>query len=1102
MRKNLLEVFPGLPTAKLVTMDLLQTTEVERLAYSEDRRTVNAFLVFHRLVDKPVILSLEKALNEQFFNGGDTGLRIRESYELSDYSLSDIVSLYRDSAVMDLIREYPAFSSILRRSHWEVRPDGRLGIQFSGNGFAKNYAKDWAGYIEKRFLQRFGIQVSPVMEITEKTAREETEAACSEPWEDAPQSPQDAPQSVSTELPFSSPAMSSGPENTSSQASFGLKDARRSRKQDGKVTRTPKNDSSGRPVRAYKTDDPDVLYGRPFKDASQKLSSYLSDEEGPMVVLGEILSVETKPTKSGERTIFIFTLTDYSDTIRVKFFVRQEFLEEVKAAIYPGRTVRVKGDAEIDRYDHELMIQHIYGIMRYDLPLMEQRRDDAAEKRIELHAHTKYSDNDSVLDAEAFIKRAAFYGHPAVAVTDHGNVQAFPTVLKTAKALKQKGTPIKILYGMEGYLVDDTQAVAVNPTDACLTGPLVVFDLETTGFSSDKNRIIEIGAVRIEDGHITDRFSSFINPGEKISYRIESLTSITNEDLRNAPPIEEVLPKFMAFADGCFFVGHNAEFDVSFLIRNLRRVMPGMPTDFPWADTLGISRFLLPKLSRYRLDAVAKELHVSLLKHHRAVDDAECTAEIYLKLLPRLESRGILTLRDLAEKCRPDENTIKKLNTYHVTIFVKNEAGRIALYRLVSDSNLKYYYRRPRIPKSALQEVRENLIIGSACCYGELFDAVLRGVPDEEIARIVSFYDYLEIQPLGNNAFLKKEEDYDYIRTDEDLKDLNRTIVSLGEQFKKPVVATGDVHFMDPQDAIYRTFLQDSEDFKDADDQAPLYFRTTEEMLSEFDYLGSDKAHEVVIENPKKIADQIEEISPIDAKKSPPVIEGSDQDLREHAFMVARELYGDPLPRQVEERLERELTAIISNGYAVMYSIAHKLIKKSMSDGYLVGSRGSVGSSLAATMYEITEVNPLPPHYRCPKCRYSEFESEECIRYRNNTGWDMPDKLCPKCGTKLIKDGCNIPFETFMGFKGDKEPDIDLNFSGEYQAKAHAYTEVIFGKGQTFKAGTVQAIQDKIGSAIVYKYFQKKGIQKRNAEIDRLGMPLLGVKRSTGQHPG
>ncbi|MBR3436308.1 MAG: PHP domain-containing protein, partial [Lachnospiraceae bacterium] len=1006
----------------------------------------------------------------RFFREGDTELRIRESYELKDYSLSDIVTLYRDSAVLDLSREYPAFSSVLKRSRWEVRPDGRLSISLSGNAFAKNYAKDWTALIEKRFQQRFGIQVSPLMEFTEKEVRvepetviterryvaeEETsfsdtqrtdqnistsEEAISAPWEDAPQGSQEAPQGTSEDLSPASPAISSGPENKASQGSTEKSGAPRGRKRSGKASRQLNNDASGRPVRPYKTDDPDVLYGRPFKDASQKLSSYLPDEEGPMVILGEILSVETKPTKSGERTIFIFALTDYTDTIRVKFFVRQEFLEEVKAALYPGRTILVKGDAEIDRYDHELMIQHIYGIMRYDLPLTEPRRDDAEEKRIELHAHTKYSDNDSVLDTEAFIKRAAFYGHPAVAVTDHGNVQAFPTVLKTAKALKENGTPIKILYGMEGYLVDDTQAAAVNPTDALLTGPLVVFDLETTGFSSDKNRIIEIGAVRIEDGRITDRFSSFVNPGEKISYRIESLTSITNEDLAKAPPIEEVLPKFMAFSEGCFFVGHNAEFDVSFLIRNLRRVMPGTPTDFPWADTLGISRFLLPKLSRYRLDVVAKELHVSLLNHHRAVDDAECTAEIYLKLLPRLENRSVLTLRDLAEKCRPDGDTIKKLNTYHVTIFIKNEAGRRALYRLVSDSNLKYYYRRPRIPKSVLQEVRKDLIIGSACCYGELFDAVLRGVPDEEIARIVSFYDYLEIQPLGNNAFLKKEEDYDYIRTDEDLRELNRTIVALGEQFGKPVVATGDVHFMDPGDAIYRTFLQDSEDFKDADDQAPLYFRTTEEMLSEFDYLGSDKAREVVIDNPKKIADQIEEISPIDKKKSPPVIEGSDKDLREHAFMIAKELYGDPLPRQVEDRLERELNAIISNGYAVMYSIAHKLIKKSMSDGYLVGSRGSVSSSLAATMYEITEVNPLPPHYRCPKCRYSEFESEECIRYRNHTGWDMPDKLCPKCGTKLIKDGCNIPFETFMGFKGDNEPDIDLNFSGESSGKSTGST--------------------------------------------------------------
>ncbi len=1107
MRKKLTEVFQGLEPSKLVTRDLLETTEVERLAYSEDHRTVNAFFVFHRLADKPVILSLERAVNDRFFPSGDPELCIRESYELGeDYSLEDIVSLYKDSAVLDLSLEYPAFSSALRRSRWKVRPDGRLVITFFQNGFLKYYAKEWSAYIEKRFMQRFGIHVIPVLEYSESKAEEPAEspetassrtqepilAHSPEPLEYSVKAPLNAPES-----PSGTPESAMDPVSLTPSGKTPLKKGKNSRK----------DAQDARARKPYKSDDPDVLYGRAFKDPSKKLSSYLPDEEGTMVVLGEILSVETRPLKNGERSIFIFVISDYTDSIKVKLFVRNEDLPEVQEALYPGRTVRVKGEAENDAYARELMLQHVYGIMRYDLPLKEERKDDAPVKRIEFHAHTKYSDDEtgrnlSVVDVEELVRRAARYGHPAVAITDHGNVQAFPTAFHEAQALKKKGTPIKILYGIEGYLVDDTQPAAVNPTDADLLGPLVVFDLETTGFSSERNRIIEIGAVRIENGRIVDRFSSFVNPGVKISYRIESLTSITNEDLKTAPPIEEVLPRFLQFAEGCFLVGHNAEFDVSFLIRNIRRVMPGTPTDFPWADTLGMSRYLLPKLTRYRLDIVAKELGVALLKHHRAVDDAECTAEIYLRLVPRLESRGIRTLRDLSDKCRPDAETIKKMNTYHVTIFIRNETGRRALYRVISDSNLVYYSRRPRIPKSLLENVRKDLLIGSACSYGELYDAVLRGVPDEEIARIVSFYDYLEIQPVGNNEYLKREEDYDYIQTDEDLRDLNRTIVSLGEQFKKPVLATGNVHFMDPEDAIYRTFLQDSKDYKDADIQPPLYFRTTDEMLSEFDYLGSDKAREVVIENPRKIADMMDEISPVDPGKFPPVIENSDQDLREHAFRKAKELYGDPLPTLVEERLEHELNAIISNGYAVMYSIAYKLIRKSLSDGYLVGSRGSVGSSFAATMYEITEVNPLPPHYRCPKCRYSEFDSEECRAYRDYTGWDMPDKICPKCGTKLVKDGYNIPFETFMGFKGDKEPDIDLNFSGEYQAKAHAYTEVIFGKGQTFKAGTVQTIKDNIGSAIVYKYYEKRGIQKRNAEIDRLGLPLLGVKRSTGQHPG
>ena len=657
----------------------------------------------------------------------------------------------------------------------------------------------------------------------------------------------------------------------------------------------------------------------------------------------------------------------------------------------------------------------------------------------------------------------------------------------------------KVIYGVEAYLVDDLKDVIVNSKNQQLDDVYVVFDLETTGFSPDKNKIIEIGAVKVERGAITERFSTFVNPEVPIPFHIEELTSIRDDMVMNAPKIEEILPQFLEFCEGAIMVAHNAEFDMSFIRKNCERQQ--LTAEFTVIDTVALARMLLPHLNRFKLDTVAKALGISLDHHHRAVDDAACTAEIFVKFIQMLKDRGMQTLDEVNRMGQASAETIKKLPTYHAIMLAANDVGRINLYKLISMSHLTYYHKKPRIPKSEFVKHREGLLLGSACEGGEIYRAILGGRPKEDIIRLVKFYDYLEIQPLGNNDFLLRS-DREAINSKEELADINRRIVSLGEMFKKPVVATGDVHFLDPEDEVYRRIIMAGKGFKDADEQAPLYLRTTEEMLDEFSYLGSEKAQEVVITNPNRIADMCEKISPVRPDKCPPVIENSDQMLRDICYTKAHSMYGEKLPQIVKERLDRELNSIISNGYAVMYIIAQKLVWKSNEDGYLVGSRGSVGSSFAATMSGITEVNPLQAHYRCEYCKYSDFDSPEVKAFSGRSGCDMPDKICPVCGKKLVKDGFDIPFETFLGFKGNKEPDIDLNFSGEYQSKAHAYCEVIFGYGQTFRAGTIGTLADKTAFGYIKNYYEERGIRKRNCEIDRIVQGCVGVRRTTGQHPG
>ncbi|MCR5581432.1 MAG: PolC-type DNA polymerase III, partial [Pseudobutyrivibrio sp.] len=846
------------------------------------------------------------------------------------------------------------------------------------------------------------------------------------------------------------------------------------------------------------SDDPDVVMGKEILENATTMDEINGELIGPIVIRGMLTAIEFRETKKGGY-FGTGALTDFTDSISVKFFFSEAAKgRELEKNLKVGSFYKMKGKLEDDMYSKELTVGRIYDIQKIrDFRVV--RQDTAVDKRVELHCHTKMSEFDGVSEITSIISRAKEWGHKALAITDHGVVQAFCD----ADHMKNLGD-FKVIYGCEIYLVDDTKLIVTDDKGQSLRDNYVVFDIETTGFNPRNCKIIEIGAVKIQNGEIVDRFSEFINPQVPIPYVITELTSIKDEMVENAPTIDEILPRFMEFCEGNVLVAHNASFDTGFIKYYCKQL--GLTYDYTHVDTMEVARYLHPNMARFNLDAVCKAENLVNEHHHRAVDDAEVTAKIFMKFIDKLENENIYTLTELNAHSKPGPEQIKKMRTNHCIVLAKNDLGRINLYRLVSESHVKYYSRFPRVPKSLLEEYREGLIIGSACEAGELYGAIIDGRDDSEIIRIANFYDYLEVQPVGNNEFMIRSDkrQYEKIESVKDLQDINRQIVQLGEELNKPVVATCDVHFLDPQDEVYRRIIMANKGFDDADQQAPLYLHTTDEMLQEFSYLGLEKAHEIVVENTNKIADMCERIHPVRPDKCPPVIENSEEDLRRICETRAHEVYGPELPEIVSARLERELNSIIGNGYSVMYIIAQKLVWKSNEDGYLVGSRGSVGSSFAATMAGITEVNPLPPHYRCPNCYYVDFDGPEVKETIDMglSGVDMPDKICPNCGKPLAKDGFDIPFETFLGFKGDKEPDIDLNFSNEYQSKAHKYTEVIFGEGQTFKAGTVSTLADKNAVGYVLKYFDKRDIRKRRAENERLAKGVEGVKSTTGQHPG
>ena len=1154
-RKNFLDVFKDIKLNK-DTENYFSDVMVTGVEYWRNARNLCIYIESGHIIPKVNIKDAENAVRVLCFDNDERNtVEINERYLLSNqYNPENLMEVYWDSIVSDLREVSELNAQLIKNAEYKI--DGNtISFSVKAGTLASERVIDIRRFIEDVFIRRFGMTVIVNIQLIRRSEEEEENAltgarkavevvsmnengeaeVVDEQWENYEEYYRQNYEEINEDQKNTQESqMIESFDAENNAVSIDVAAIAQSSASKEKEDKKNKKDfkANFEKYRRNSMDDPECFYGKNVEGDVSPIGSLGDNFAGEVIVRGLIFDVEEKEIRNGEKVVITACLTDFTDSIKFKIFVNADDKADIVQEICVGNFVKVKGQFGFDSWSKEVMIQSVNGIKAIP-DFRVARSDEAAEKRVELHLHTSYSDLDAITDVGAALKRASSWGHKAMAITDHGVVQAFPV----ANHVKGLSDDFKIIYGMEGYFVDDRKGLVDNGHGQSLDSEYVVFDIETTGLSFKFCKIIEIGAVRVDaTGKELGRFSEFINPEVPIPYHIEKLTSISDEMVQNADTVDKVLPRFLDFCKGAILVAHNATFDTTFIKTFSKRLE--LEYNFTALDTMTLAHVFLPELGRYTLDRLCSYFKFKNQHHHRACDDADVTAKIFHELLKIVKEAGAENVDDLNRLGRVSDDAIRKAKSYHGIILVKNEIGRVNLYRLVSDSHIKYFNRRPRIPMSEIEKYREGLIIGSACSSGQLYGAILDGESDEEIGRLVNFFDYLEIQPVGNNQYLIDNPKEDRINSVEDLQNINRQIVELGKKYDKPVVATGDVHFLDPEDAIYRTIVKEGSTPKGSSDkksaaemeeiekrhkdfvlpdgqkrspvqvemekEPPLYFKTTEEMLKEFAYLGEDTAKEVVITNTNRIADMVDRISPVRPDKCPPVIENSDKILREICEKKAHEIYGPDLPDIVRDRLDRELDSIIGNGYSVMYVIAQKLVWKSNDDGYLVGSRGSVGSSFAATMAGITEVNPLPPHYICPKCFYSEFDSERIKKYADagTSGCDMPDADCPKCGTLMKKEGHAIPFETFLGFNGDKEPDIDLNFSGEYQPNAHAYIEEIFGKEHAFRAGTIGTLAEKTCIGYALRYCENRDLHIRNEEIIRLAKGCEGVKRTTGQHPG
>ena len=1038
----------------------LAAGEVRSLAFGDNNTVMVVELGLHEVVSRKVIAKAEKQIADTY---GLDRVMIEPRYNMpGELSNAYIKSLYDDMAY-----RMPSAKGLLDHTKWEFA-DGALQIPM--DEVSEKHFANALRHLEARIQRELG-RSCPVHAVR----------ADAQDFAPAPEQEESREEILHKAVEQAAAAAAETPKPK-------------------KPRPAPQQHTGYQRPRAEKVREDDLIFGKLIQDPIVSVNEAIAAYD-MVTIQGEVFFTDNKDIhskKTGKDYVKIaFDMTDRTNSVRVSKFLAADKAGDTASKIKKGLYCTVQGKMVYDTFAKEMVLEPT-GIVKAKKP--ERRDTYEGMKRVELHLHTNMSAMDGMSSTASLLCRAAKWGHRAMAITDHGVAQAFPEALHAQEG-KQKDIigDMKIIYGIEAYYINDENSISVvrGRSAEPLDGTFIVFDLETTGLNPASEEITEIAAVRVVEGEIRDSFQTYVNPHKPIPPEITELTGISDETVADAPDLDKAVPEFLAWAgEGQYpLVAHNAGFDMGFLRTACQRL--GIEREFTSIDTLEMSRLMLPHMHKFKLNILAKELQVGPFEHHRASEDAAVLGRIYVKLLKRLrEEMHAVTTADInpvLAATTDRKNKLKNLPRYHFIILVKNQAGLRNLYQLISKSFLEYYNKRPIMPRSELIRHREGLIFGSACEAGEVFRALTKGEPWEEIKRLASFYDYLEIQPIGNNNFMIAKG---MAKDEEQLRDWNRDILRLADELGKPCCATGDVHFLEPEDEAFRRILMAGQGFSDADNQAPLYFKSTDEMLKEFSYLGEDRAYEVVVKNTNMIADMCDVIRPVPRENYPPHIDGCEDDLRNMCYEKAKRIYGDPLPEPVQARLDRELGSIIGNGYAVMYIIAQKLVTKSLADGYLVGSRGSVGSSLAAFMSDITEVNSLAPHYLCPDDKYLEWHEEY------SCGVDLPDKICPKCGKPLTKQGFNIPFETFLGFEGDKVPDIDLNFAGEYQSRIHWYTGEIFGHDHVFRAGTIGTVAEKTAFGYVKKYMEERGVECSRAEENRLAAGCTGVRRTSGQHPG